>query len=442
MSNKETLQDHNERLVYNNSKLLGILQAINELPKANNSDDEIKIIEETVDLNTLNKTNISVKQDGTTAQYGGWFLYKTITLTNVKNIKYSNVPCYANPSNGLYLYAIVFYNENGNFISGIGKNEVSMDNIIKINTGSSNACEYLISDTIEVPSGAKYMDVASYTLQGVDYEPEIVLVKEQVSNDDEKEPIVIDAKTYSTEEQVVGKWIDNRPLYRKTFVQPFSVSSGNITVSAITHNILNIDNIWVGNESYYKDASGNSFSANYNDATNGTVKRIRTVPGYTDCGISVSANVFSDGNGNAYITFYYTKSTDSSTEEILGTTNYSLDEQEVGTDINGNTIYEKVISATPSYSPNGGNKTATISCNVDDTVTNIRLVDGFWYGLGTNSSTRSFYPLNFINSPSNLSRQFSSTSVINKAIKFIAGDWITTGNRLQFYAKIQYTKAV
>ena len=253
---------------------------------------------------------------------------------------------------------------------------------------------------------------------------------------------IIDAKVYSTEEQVVGKWIDNKPLYRKTFVQPFTVASGAVTITAITHGISNIENIWVGNESYYLDASGNSYAMNYCDVTSASSgKRIRTVASSSAVSISISAGIFSDGDGNANITLYYTKRTDTATTEDLGTVNYSLEEREVGTDVDGSIIYEKTISTTPSYSPNGGNKTTNISYDVED-ATNVRIVDGFWYGQGTSGTGRAFYPLNFINSLSDLNRQFSKAAIINKAIQFVAGDWITTGSRLQLYAKIRYNKKV
>lgn len=277
------------------------------------------------------------------------------------------------------------------------------------------------------------------TEQGVSINTIMSLLEGKASS--EGETIVIDSTVYSTEEKVVGKWVDNKPLYRKTFIVPFSVASGVVTISRITHNISSIQNIFVGNESYYLDASGNSYAMNYCDVVSSSAgKRIRTVPSYTYVDISITNGIFADGEGNAYITLYYTKSTDTASNDDLGTINYSNDEQSVGTDEEGNVIYEKVITATPSYSPNGGNKTVNIAINVDN-ATHVRLVDGFWYGQGTTlTTTRAFYPLNFINSLGNLDRQFSKAAIINNAIRFVAGDWITTGSSLQFYAKIRYRK--
>lgn len=46
---------------------------------------------------------------------------------------------------------------------------------------------------------------------------------------------------YSTEEQVIGTWIDGKPLYQKTFI---NVSLPNAS-STINHGIANIDNIFI-----------------------------------------------------------------------------------------------------------------------------------------------------------------------------------------------------
>lgn len=38
---------------------------------------------------------------------------------------------------------------------------------------------------------------------------------------------------YSTNEQVVGTWVDDKPLYEKTFVQQLSGTAGTIDISAL-----------------------------------------------------------------------------------------------------------------------------------------------------------------------------------------------------------------
>ena len=55
---------------------------------------------------------------------------------------------------------------------------------------------------------------------------------------------VTSANTYSTTEQVIGKWINNKPLYRK--VVDFG-QLPNATTKSVAHNINNLDfivNAW------------------------------------------------------------------------------------------------------------------------------------------------------------------------------------------------------
>ena len=96
----------------------------------------------------------------------------------------------------------------------------------------------------------------------------------------------VDAKvnrnsTYSTTEQVVGTWIDGKPIYRKVlnnFLMPeLSVISGTVTVTS-PHGIANIDTPisvrgWItysGNNLQFPiiSSGGNITSIHYFDDTN------------------------------------------------------------------------------------------------------------------------------------------------------------------------------
>ena len=49
---------------------------------------------------------------------------------------------------------------------------------------------------------------------------------------------------YSTDEQVIGTWIDGKPLYRKTIISNFEVPFvTQVTSYDIRHNISNIDKV-------------------------------------------------------------------------------------------------------------------------------------------------------------------------------------------------------
>lgn len=433
MTNKETLQGYNTRLDTNNSKLLNILQTINELPEAGSGEGTV-IDKQYVDAfvpGTINgaspPTYINSVNDNR-AQYIGF----NLKIIPGKEYKFVGASSSCN-------YAVMQIGQET--IDAVTNGESFDSSTFALaNTGwSSNEFTFIAVE------GATNVWISAKKTSGADFSTSDFnnLLPCYIEVEVEPEIVIIDAKVYSTEEQVVGKWVDNKPLYRKSFIQPFTVASGAVTISAITHGITDIENIWVGNESCYIDSSGNSYATNYCDVvSSSTGKRIRTVPNSQKIAISITSGIFADGAGNAYITVYYTKSTDSASDDDLGTVNYSLDEQEVGTDVEGNIIYEKVISSQPSYSVNGGNKTTNISINVDN-AQNISIVDGFWYGRGTSlNSNRDFYPLNFINSLGSLNRQFSKAAIISKAIRFVAGDWITVGSSLQLYAKIRYTKAI
>ena len=49
--------------------------------------------------------------------------------------------------------------------------------------------------------------------------------------------------TYSTEEQVIGTWIDGKPLYRKVINAIPTISNSNYQTVTIAHNINDLKNI-------------------------------------------------------------------------------------------------------------------------------------------------------------------------------------------------------
>ena len=56
--------------------------------------------------------------------------------------------------------------------------------------------------------------------------------------------------TYSTTERVVGRWIDGKPLYEKTFTNlavPTVTTNGTYVVSEVQHGIANIQYYWIEN---------------------------------------------------------------------------------------------------------------------------------------------------------------------------------------------------
>lgn len=64
---------------------------------------------------------------------------------------------------------------------------------------------------------------------------------------------------YSTTEQVVGTWIDGKPLYEKTF-EWSNVKCGNESESEMTHDLVDVDFAFVY-LALYKDTSSSLFSS-------------------------------------------------------------------------------------------------------------------------------------------------------------------------------------
>lgn len=105
---------------------------------------------------------------------------------------------------------------------------------------------------------------------------------------------------YSTEEQIVGEWINGKPLYQKT------VSVGampNNTTKTVAHNISNISRV----VNYYGCAIGNNVSIvlPYADTTNYTIALFVGVSDITLI-TKTDRSDYTDG----YVTLQYTKTTD------------------------------------------------------------------------------------------------------------------------------------
>lgn len=161
---------------------------------------------------------------------------------------------------------------------------------------------------------------------------------------------------YSTEERVVGCWIDGKPLYQKTMYAP----TGTFTVVAdwtAINGFSNIDKLIETKINVIRSAesrviyqrSDNTDVLPRFEANNGNIYY------FTD------TNTFAFYNWDWYITFQYTKSTDTAGSGILTpsgipTVHYSTEEHVIGTWIDGSTLYEKsfVIDSNISGSHNHG----------------------------------------------------------------------------------------
>jgi hypothetical protein len=114
-----------------------------------------KFIEEIlIDFSSVEKEEISIYSNGSTATHTAWYTYKNVDCSNYKAIKFIDVPCY--DYNNIYICGISFYDENNIFIKGIGSNESQEYSEMNNSAGLG----LLMSGAWAVPTGAKYIRVA------------------------------------------------------------------------------------------------------------------------------------------------------------------------------------------------------------------------------------------------------------------------------------------
>lgn len=138
------------------------------------------------------------------------------------------------------------------------------------------------------------------------------------------------ANLYSTDEQIVGRWIDGKPLYQKTFDygSNLSILNNSWTSTGISVSGNNIERIIMSYGSS-PGTSGNNVMAWF----------------FTHCESSEVMALACRYNGDVgvqYITLQYTKTTDEAIA-IGSDTDYSLEEKIVGTWIDDKPLYKKTI---------------------------------------------------------------------------------------------------
>lgn len=144
---------------------------------------------------------------------------------------------------------------------------------------------------------------------------------------------------YSTEEQEIGVWTDGKPLYQKSYVGiDITVSYNSWGSSGIT--LSNVDTIVKA----FGTATDGSFQGDimaWNDS--GDLK-LQTGRNGRDSNVDL-------------LTIQYTKTSDVAgsgtwTPQGVPAVHYSTDEQVIGIDENGNTLYEKFYHVANVYSSN------------------------------------------------------------------------------------------
>lgn len=116
---------------------------------------------------------------------------------------------------------------------------------------------------------------------------------------------------YSTEETRIGKWIDGKPLYRKTITFTTTIKMNETT--SIAHNIENAKNIFIDFSASFMEANiGTNEYLSYNlplIGYSGNISdKVYCYVNPTD--INFYANGNWAGNWTKHITLKYTKTTD------------------------------------------------------------------------------------------------------------------------------------
>lgn len=148
---------------------------------------------------------------------------------------------------------------------------------------------------------------------------------------------------YSTDEQLIGRWIDGKPIYQKSIIASNPVVGNN----TIPHNITNLDRVVKCDGTVMRNGDNFTFSLPICYVPNVTQWSIAT------SGISKSTVNITVGDGftgtyalsDLVITLQYTKTTDGSIS-ITDGNEYSLDEQVVGRWIDGKPLYQKTVIMT------------------------------------------------------------------------------------------------
>lgn len=171
---------------------------------------------------------------------------------------------------------------------------------------------------------------------------------------------------YSTDEKIIGQWIDGKPLYQKTI--DFGALPNNTTKS-VNHNVQNIDYVVNLFGAAYRPSDGVVNTLPY---YNNNIYGAELVSNPT----SIMVTTFADRSAfsESYVTIQYTKTTDTAIKVGTGT-EYSTEEQIIGTWIDGKPLYQKTLSFTTA-STVGANKYGDFyGC----TIVNISggVIDGF-----------------------------------------------------------------
>ena len=191
------------------------------------------------------------------------------------------------------------------------------------------------------------------------------------------------ANIYTTDERMIGRWIDGKPLYQKTIDcgalpnnETKRVSLGLLSTNCIIYSV----DCWGVRPGDRNAVIPIPFVDDILKSGD-MLMNIETNSGALDIRFMTSAD---RSSYNAYATIRYTKTTDT-TVNIGAENDYSTDEQIIGTWIDGSTLYQKVITGTIGWTA-----TQSIAHNIDNIgfaiiIGSILCYDNAYYDMKTDS---------------------------------------------------------
>lgn len=214
------------------------------------------------------------------------------------------------------------------------------------------------------------------------------------------------AEYYSTDEKVIGRWIDGKPLYQKVIT--FTITAPN-NWTVYNHGIANIDTA-CGCECYIVDGKA-IYTMGYEGGGN-------AIAFAGSSNIQISTRGFE--NKTALIIFKYTKTTDSSATTIQSDPNeYSTDEKIIGKWIDGKPIYQKTLYETV---------TTTSNTDVDFNISNL-FIDTL-----VNSDVYARYDASGMWEKENIAYMKSNSYFTTRE------SWSSASASITFSVTLQYTK--
>ena len=118
--------------------------------------------------------------------------------------------------------------------------------------------------------------------------------------------------SYSTEEKVVGTWVDGRPLYEKTVIGNGVLYAG---ATLLSHNVSNIGETRFFVSAYYRFINGGTNNGYYTGQWVNSTSYV-TVQHITSTGIEIQCGTNWAQLFIPHVTIRYTKTTDAATTDV------------------------------------------------------------------------------------------------------------------------------